>query len=97
MKNNGIGDRILGPLLCGAVLVSAGGGLGFRLASAGTVQALAAISSIMLGAMFGIFWYARACRERRWRAALDAYAERQISRERNNAARSTQAVSRGAS
>jgi hypothetical protein len=44
------------------------------------VQVLAALT-LALAAVVGIFWHSRAQHARRWRTALDAYAERSLARE----------------
>ena len=47
------------------------------------VQVVAALL-LALAAVAGVLWHAHIQRGRRWRTALDAYAERSLARERLN-------------
>ncbi len=66
------------PLVPAAVAVS-----GFWLwrAPEDPVQVLAALA-LALAAVVGVLWHAHVQRGRRWRTALDAYAERSLAQER---------------
>jgi hypothetical protein len=44
--------------------------------------ALPPVAVLVLAAVLGIIWQSRARGTRRWRAALDAYAEREMAKER---------------
>jgi hypothetical protein len=62
-------------------LTAAGvGALWFRSAEGGNWPALLAAAVVVLLAGVGVVWFARARAWRRWRAGLDRFAERELSR-----------------
>ncbi|SRR6266536_81229 len=73
---------------CAAAVVGAGmvGALWFRPVDGRGRQALLAAAALALTAVLGVVWQSRARAARRWEAALDAYAEREIARARNRKA-----------
>jgi hypothetical protein len=80
MKNNWRGDRtpmfLVWPMLLGAV------GLWLWLARRDSVPGLMGAAALIVTVVLGIGWLSRARSARRLLAALDAYAEREIDRER---------------
>jgi hypothetical protein len=56
------------------------------LARAGGAEALLASAALALTVLLGIAWQRRARAARRWNAAVDAYADREIARARRLAA-----------
>ena len=46
------------------------------------MEVLLGVTTLVLTATLGVVWFSRARRERRFNAALDAYAAREIDRER---------------
>jgi hypothetical protein len=84
MENNRSGHRKQRSLVWPAAILATGGALGLWLwlAREVSLQWLLAPAVLILAAAFGIFWQSRARAARRRRAALDAYAEREISRAR---------------
>src|SRR5262245_55997694 len=81
MKNNRIGRRTPTSLVWPVPLLGAVG-FWFWLAHADGVAALLGAAALVLTATLGIVWLSRARAARRFNAALDAYAEREIDRER---------------
>ena len=78
MANNRLGWIVLAVgALAGACLWQA---------SEDLVQGLAALA-LVLAAVVAILWYSHVRRARRWRTALDAYAERSLAQERPRAAK----------
>ena len=57
------------------------GGYGLGQLSNSTVQ-LAVMASVALAIIVGTIWHSRIQASRRWRAALDAYADRAVARQR---------------
>jgi lysophospholipase L1-like esterase len=70
--------------LCAVAVLGAGiaGEVWLRPAEGGNWQALLPAALLALAAVLGIVWLARARAARRWNAAVDAYAEREIARSR---------------
>jgi hypothetical protein len=82
--------------LCAVAVLGAGvaGELWLRPAEGGSWQALLPAAILALTAVLGIVWLARARAARRWNAAVDAYAEREIARSlRKHAAKRGRSVS----
>jgi hypothetical protein len=93
MENNGTGPRtsvfLIGLPACGfAAALAAGIVVGIQLWPAGGRGwlALPPVMVLALTSVLGIFWLSRDRRTRRWRAALDAYAEQEIARDRRREA-----------
>jgi hypothetical protein len=85
MENNWIGRRTPTSLVWPAALLGAVG-LWFWLAHGGSVAVLPGAAALVLAAILGIVWLSRARAARRFNAAVDAYAEREIDRERRTRA-----------
>jgi hypothetical protein len=81
MKNNWFGRRTPRSLVWPAMFLGAGG-LWFCLAQGGGVTGPLGAAALVLTALLGIGWLSRVRASRRLNAALDAYAEREIDRER---------------
>jgi hypothetical protein len=81
MENNRIGRRTPSSLLWPVTFLGAVG-LWFWLAHGDGVAVLLGAAALVLTAILGIVWLSRARAARRLNAALDAYAEREINRER---------------
>lgn len=88
MGNNWLDRResesVLGPAAFLGVAAAAGTWL--WLAQGDTMQVSLASAVLASTALVGIVWQVRARAARRWRAALDAYVERQIAQERRRKA-----------
>ncbi len=80
---------------CTAAVVGAEliGALWFRPVDGRNRQALLAAAALALTAVLGFVWQSRARAARRWNAALDAYAEREIARARSRKAEEGQKLS----
>jgi hypothetical protein len=85
MENNWIGRRTPTSLVWPAALLGAVG-LWFWLAHRGSVAVLPGAAALVLTAILGIVWLSRARAARRFNAAVDAYAEREIDRGRRTRA-----------
>jgi hypothetical protein len=81
MENNGIGLRTSTFLILPATLLGAAG-LWFWLAHADRVAVPLGVAVLVLTAILGTVWLSRASATKRFYAAVDAYAEREIDRER---------------
>jgi hypothetical protein len=79
-----------------AVLLAAGvlGVLSLRLARGEALAPLLPLAGLALTASAGTVWYSRARARGRLKAALDAFAEREITRQRRQALQSSQPSSR---
>jgi hypothetical protein len=76
-----------GPRVFAAVLpLAAIGGPWFRPVDGGDWQALLATAVVALITLLGIVWLSRARSTRRWKAVLNAYAAREIARDRRRKA-----------
>jgi signal transduction histidine kinase len=73
-------------VLATVVPLAAIGGPWFRPVEGGDWQALLATAVVALIALLGIVWLSRARATRRWKAILDAYAAREIARDRRRKA-----------
>ena len=68
------------PVMAGLFLVGFFGGLWIASAAGLSWKAASLVAVAALAAVAGMTWYAsRARADRRWRAALDRYAERQMA------------------
>ena len=95
MKNNWVGRRPRFSLVGRAVFLGAGGavGLWLLLAYRDSAHALLAAAAFSVTALLGGLWQSRVRAARRWGAAVDAYAEREISRTRaGNAPKRARAI-----
>jgi hypothetical protein len=54
-------------------------GLGFRPAPGPGWREELSLAAVALAVLLGVAWWSRARAARRWRAALDAYAQREIT------------------
>src|SRR5262249_62059163 len=82
--------------VCAVAVLGAGvaGGVWLRRAGDGSWQALLPAAVLALAAALGLVWLARVRAARRWNAAVDAYAEREIARSlRRHAAKRGRSVS----
>jgi hypothetical protein len=87
MNNNRTGRLPAGGIawlagFCAVVVLGAGiaGELWLRPAAGGVWPALLPAAFLALTAVLGIVWLTRVRAARRWNAAVDAYAEREIAR-----------------
>ena len=95
MKNNWTSRRypfsLIAPVAAGAAAVLAAavllGGLWLRPADGSAWPALLTAAALAAAAVLGVVWLSRARAARRFHAALNAYAEREIARNRRGNAR----------
>ena len=85
MDNTWIG-RLATPSLIWLVALLGAAGLWFWLRPEHSVAEMLGAAGLVLTAILGIVWLSRARAARRFNAALDAYAEREIDRERRTRA-----------
>ncbi|HZY90645.1 MAG TPA: hypothetical protein VFE78_37830 [Gemmataceae bacterium] len=84
MTNNWVARRTPLSLLGAAAVLGAAGAVGLWswLARGGGVQAPLAAAALAGAVLLGIVWQRHARATRRWNAAVNAYAEREIARAR---------------
>jgi hypothetical protein len=80
MKNNLIARRKVVSLIWPVAFLGSGGGAGIWLGFAQDSVLLASVV-LTLTALLGIVWLSRIRAARRWNAAVEAYAERELARE----------------
>jgi hypothetical protein len=82
MQNNRTGRPWLVACFAAVLAAEIVGGLQLWPARGRSWLALLPAGGLALTSVLGIFWQSRARGTRRWRAALDAYAERETARDR---------------